>query len=123
MTRKEEFVRRLREIREKRGLRQAELAKKMGLQPSAISQFETGAREPSTENIQKLASALEVTTDYLLAGTKELDFGGPRLRAVLQIAQNMSENDLEMLANFAEMLANKGKSRIVEGGEEESAIR
>ena len=48
-------------------------AARTGLQPSAISHFEGGARKPSFEHLRRLAPALEVATDFLkLAGTKWL---------------------------------------------------
>ena len=62
-----EFKDRLRSVRE--GLRrmsQAELAKAAGLPASSIAHFEGGARKPSFDSLRKLASALNVTTDYLL---------------------------------------------------------
>lgn len=60
------FPERLRTAREYRGLSQGDLAKRSGLQPSAISHFETGTRKPSFDNLRLLADTLDVTTDYLL---------------------------------------------------------
>jgi transcriptional regulator with XRE-family HTH domain len=60
------FPDRLRTAREYRGLTQGELALKAGMQPSAISHFETGTRKPSFDNLRILADSLDVTTDYLL---------------------------------------------------------
>jgi transcriptional regulator with XRE-family HTH domain len=60
------FPDRLRCAREYRGLTQGELAERAGLQPSAISHFETGTRKPSFDNLRLLADTLDVTTDYLL---------------------------------------------------------
>ena len=60
------FPERLRRAREYRGLTQGQLAEKAGLQPSAVSHFETGARKPSFDNLRLLADTLDVTTDYLL---------------------------------------------------------
>jgi len=60
------FQERLRTAREYRGLSQGELAKRSGLQPSAISHFETGTRKPSFDNLRLLADTLDITTDYLL---------------------------------------------------------
>lgn len=60
------FPERLRSAREYRGLSQGQLAEKSGLQPSAISHFETGTRKPSFDNLRLLADTLDVTTDYLL---------------------------------------------------------
>ena len=63
------FPDRLRNAREYRGLTQGELAERAGLQPSAISHFETGARKPSFDNLRLLADTLDVATDYLLGPT------------------------------------------------------
>jgi transcriptional regulator with XRE-family HTH domain len=65
------FPDRLRCAREYRGLTQGELAARSGLQPSAISHFETGARKPSFDNLRLLADTLDVTTDYLLGRVAE----------------------------------------------------
>jgi len=56
----------LRELREMRGLTQAELGERSGIAPAAISHFETGQRIPSLESAVKLADALEITLDALL---------------------------------------------------------
>ncbi|MCA1358725.1 helix-turn-helix transcriptional regulator [Bradyrhizobium sp. IC3069] len=60
------FPDRLKSARDLRGLNQDQLAKRSGLQGSAISHFETGTRKPSFDNLRRLADALGVTTDYLL---------------------------------------------------------
>jgi transcriptional regulator with XRE-family HTH domain len=65
------FIERLRTAREYRGLNQGELAIRAGLQPSAISHFETGARKPSFDNLRLLADTLDVTTDYLLGRVED----------------------------------------------------
>ncbi len=65
------FPYRLRCAREYRGLTQSELAEHAGLQPSAISHFETGTRKPSFDNLRLLADTLDVTTDYLLGRVAE----------------------------------------------------
>ena len=70
-SRSEVFSDRLRAAREYRGLTQGELAKRTGLQPSAVSHFETGVRKPSFDNLRLLADKLDVTTDYLLGRVAE----------------------------------------------------
>lgn len=65
------FPDRLRQAREYRGLTQGELASRAGLQPSAVSHFETGNRKPSFDNLKLLADVLDVTTDYLLGRVAE----------------------------------------------------
>src|ERR1700690_3153104 len=66
------FPSRLKEAREKRELSQSELAVKAGLQASAISHFEIGARHPSFANLRRLADALNISTDFLLGRTDEM---------------------------------------------------
>jgi transcriptional regulator with XRE-family HTH domain len=60
------FAARLRELREKAGLTQAQLAQRSGLHLSAVTRFEQGLREPSLESAASLAGALGVTCDALL---------------------------------------------------------
>lgn len=60
------FRSRLRETRASMGWSQADLANAAGLQQSALSHYENGARRPSFTNLRRLATALNVTTDYLV---------------------------------------------------------
>lgn len=68
---KDQFPERLRAARVLRELNQDALANLSGLQPSAISHFETGTRKPSFDNLRRLAKALKVSTDYLLGRVDE----------------------------------------------------
>jgi transcriptional regulator with XRE-family HTH domain len=101
---------RIRDARERRGLKQVELAKRAGLQPSAISQFENGQREPSPENLCKLADALGVSVDYLL-GREKPQPAGPQIEAVFRHAQVMNQERLDELERFARFLAEQYKER------------
>jgi transcriptional regulator with XRE-family HTH domain len=67
------FPSRLKAARELRGLNQDQLAERSGLQPSAVSHFETGGRKPSFDNLKRLADALGVSTDYLLGRTNNAE--------------------------------------------------
>jgi len=62
------FAVRLRRIRDERQLTQSDLARRAGMQPSAIAHFEADRRKPSFDNIRELAKALDVTVDYLMRG-------------------------------------------------------
>jgi Zn-dependent peptidase ImmA (M78 family)/transcriptional regulator with XRE-family HTH domain len=55
---------RLRAARELAGLSQAQLARKVGLTPAAISQFESAATRPSTETISLLSRELDVPVGF-----------------------------------------------------------
>lgn len=60
------LVQRLVTARENLQWTQADLARATGLQPAAISHFETGQRTPNVRNLLKLAKALRVSTDWLV---------------------------------------------------------
>lgn len=64
---------RLKELRESRGLNQAELGKRFGLSISTISMYESGKREPSFETVVKFANFFGVSIDYLLGQEKSSD--------------------------------------------------
>jgi len=102
-----EFGNRLKQTREDRDLSQSALAKLVGLQPSAISHFETGRRLPSFDNIVKLVVVLRKSADYLMG--IEQYFAVPRTpeARVLKAFDAMAHHDQESFIKFGEMLAKK----------------
>ncbi|APC08571.1 helix-turn-helix domain-containing protein [Neomoorella thermoacetica] len=60
---------RLRKLREEKGLTQIELAKKLSLANSTISQYEANKRTPDPPTLQRLADFFGVSIDYLLGRT------------------------------------------------------
>lgn len=105
------FSERLRAIRESKKLSQTDLANRAGLQPSAVSHFETERRSPSFENLRRLADALNVTIDYLLGRTEEPKNSGPVAEQLFRDFAEMSAEDQENLTEFARMLAERNKKR------------
>ncbi|WP_308541800.1 XRE family transcriptional regulator [uncultured Oscillibacter sp.] len=63
-------MRRLKELRSQRGLRQIDFAKDMGILQSTLSSWENGRYEPDSEMLIKIANYFGVTVDYLLGGEK-----------------------------------------------------
>ncbi|GEM_PF-3221695 len=64
---------RLTEVRKQEKLSQKDLAAKLGIQASSVSNWENGARKPTLDNVISIARALNVTVDYLLdVGTDEM---------------------------------------------------
>ena len=53
-------------LREKRGITQAELAKQLGLTRAGVNAWEMGISVPSTQYVVELALFFKVSTDYLL---------------------------------------------------------
>ena len=56
----------LRDLREKYGFSQKQVAAKLGVSPSVVSAYETGERTPSTEVLLSLSYLYSCTTDFLL---------------------------------------------------------
>lgn len=62
-------MKRLREIREARGLSQSGLAKRVGITQQAVAQYEAGGRTPTGDILVRIAQALGVSSSYLLGLT------------------------------------------------------
>jgi transcriptional regulator with XRE-family HTH domain len=90
-----------------RKMNQEELAKKAGLQPAAISHFETGSRKPSFDNLRKLAQALEVTTDYLLGKADDPEGVGDVNMLFRNEFNGLSADQREMTLFFIQTLKSK----------------
>ena len=61
---------RLRAYREQRGLSLRELARRLGVSPSAISQIETGKSRPSVSTLYSIVSELGMSLDELFGAPK-----------------------------------------------------
>lgn len=61
---------RIRELRQNKGYTQKEMALKCGIAYSTYSNYENNNREPGLAQIEKIAKALEITTDELLSNPK-----------------------------------------------------
>lgn len=107
----EDFGGRLRAARERKGLSQSDLASRSGLQPSAVSHFETGRRSPSFENLRALADALGVSADYLVGRQEDVGAAGPVAEQMFRHLSKMSESDQKTLADMARILAERNKPK------------
>jgi transcriptional regulator with XRE-family HTH domain len=103
------FAKRLKEMREMRGLSQAELAKKTRLQPTAISHFETQGRAPSFDNLRRLADALNVSTDYLIGRVATATMAGPETDNLFRGLEKLSEADIGAIRMMKDALLAKKK--------------
>lgn len=59
----------LKELREKHNMTQEQLAKKSGISSRMIQRYEYGISRPRLDAVEKIALALNVTTDELLGNT------------------------------------------------------
>lgn len=63
------FGRRLTQLRQESGLRQSELAAKLGISRSAIGMYEQGRRDPDFALLDAMADLFDVDLSYMLGKT------------------------------------------------------
>lgn len=61
----------IKELREKSGYSQAELARRLGVTRSSVNAWEMGISVPTTLYIVEMAQLFRVTTDYILGVSSE----------------------------------------------------
>lgn len=118
-------------LRSSSGLTQAEMAEKLGISRSTIGMYETGAREPDFETLEKIADFFNVDTDFLLGRTDKTSilpetlghyylndetreiaqevFENPDLRSLFHVARDIDPNELRAHIEFMKRL--KAKER------------
>lgn len=65
------FAERLKGLRKQAHLTQVELAKRLGIGQSSYADWERGKKNPTQENLIKLAQILNVSVDYLVGNSEE----------------------------------------------------
>ncbi len=90
---------RIKQLREDKGLTQAELAKLLGITRSSVNAWEMGISVPSTQYIVELAAMFKVSTDYLLGvgSTSSINLNG------------LTEDDILVIHRIAEHLRAKNQ--------------
>ena len=67
-----DFGYRLKIVREEKGLKREDVAKKIGTSAAIIGRYERNERTPSIDIAKNIAEALEVSLDYLVGDTTVL---------------------------------------------------
>ena len=77
----------LRKIRKESGMTMKDLAERIGVSESAISQYENGKRQPGYETLIELSKIFDVSTDYILGIEDNADI-------------SMSESELDLIKTY-----------------------
>lgn len=89
---------RVKKLREELDLKQEELAKKIGVSPSAIGMYERDLREANDDIKIKMAELFECSVDYLI-GKSDIRNPGKQIDEVLNEAMiGMSKEEYEKLS-------------------------
>src|SRR5690625_5614034 len=65
------LAKRLKEARNKAGLKQIDAAKKQGISNGTLSGYERDYRDPDTEILHKMANLYDVSVDWLLGNSEQ----------------------------------------------------
>ncbi len=95
-----DFGKILRDLREKAGMTQQQLAKHIGVSKATVSLYELHERLPSADVLANAAALFHVSTDYLLGLDKVK-------RAELS---GLEENDIEYVENLIRLLREKNQN-------------
>ena len=110
---------RIKELREQKCLSQLDVAKGINTSQRNVGRWETGANEPSSSFILKLADFFDVSTDYLLG--REDDFGNvatsgvalsSQEQRILMVYRALSERDKKTIENLFETLSPTGVNNV-----------
>lgn len=102
---------RIKSLREDKGLNQLELAKILNISNTTLSQYETGQRIPSDEVKIQIAEYFNTTTDYLLGRTDKKNLCEPETIAVGHDGDEFTEEELEDIENFKEFIKMKRQQK------------
>ncbi len=117
-------------------LTQAEIAEKLGISRSTIGMYETGAREPDFDTLEKIADFFNVDIDYLLGRTAKTTllpesvgqyylndetreiaqevFENPELRSLFHVAKDIPPEELRAHIDFMKKLKDREKGNSEE---------
>lgn len=104
---------RIKELRTKAGLTQSDLAKLVEMTYIQIGRYETKKANPSSDVLQKIAQALNTTTDYLMNGSADemasSQLQDKELLNLFKSVEQLGNDDKKMIKTFLDALVTKRK--------------
>lgn len=95
---------RINTARKARKRSQGWLAEQAGVNQSAVSHWETGLTEPTTNNLSLIAQALRISFEWLTTGRGEMDVTyAPAAVHVAEPRQDQDDDKQELLALFDQL--------------------
>lgn len=93
---KKEFGLRIKEVRNKKGITQYQLAELVGIDPKHMSHIETGRSFPKADLIEKFAKALDIEYTELF-NTEHLQERKVILNKINHYLENATDKDLKII--------------------------
>lgn len=101
MQHKKDIGNRIRFARERKGLQQKYVAKKLGIHAATLSKIELGFHEPDSQKIKIMADLYEVTPEWILFGEEA------------EGQEKLTEPELKVLTLFNQ-LSDEGKLWLIQ---------
>ena len=111
---------RVKELRKQKHITQEELGKVLDIQKAAISKYENGRAEPSTEVLKKMSAYFGVSIDYLLGNSTSKEIPDSNLPPLTPKDERDIARDLE---NMIESLDGSAAMGNTEGDEDRELLR
>lgn len=93
---------RIRQIRELKGIKQCDLAEQLNMEPSNLTRIENGYQFPKEKNLSKIADILGVEVKELFEFPEELE-KAQMTNKIIEIFKELSEKELEFLYKFIKL--------------------
>lgn len=111
---------RVKELRKQKHITQEELGKVLDIQKAAISKYENGRAEPSTEVLKKMSAYFGVSIDYLLGNSTSKEIPDSNLPPLTPKDERDIARDLE---NMIESLDGSAAMGSTEDDEDRELLR
>lgn len=109
----------IKNVRKSKGLKQKDLAEKIGVSATAIMRYEKGQREPDKETIEKIALALKVAPSSLMSWDKwdeEFNINGNEVARFESFINYLKSLGYEYKCNVMEILDSSVQDEFDESG-------
>ena len=93
---KKDFGQRIKELRNKKGITQYQLAEMVGIDPKQMSHIETGRSFPKADLIEKFANALEIEYPELF-NTQHLEDREIIFKKLINYLKNVPDSELQVI--------------------------
>ena len=112
-------MKRIRDLRKRKKLTMKQLGQVIGVAESTISLYESGKRQPDNDTLQKFADYFDVSVDYLLGRTDDINqkTGEENITfddftyAMYNESKELTDEDKQALLGMARLLKKKKESQ------------
>lgn len=106
---------RIRVLRKRRGLSQAQVAAQLKVHQTAVSQWETGRTDPDMDSARMLSDFFGVSIDYLLGHDTQRDEIDEVYLNLARAARDrdlkLDDNDIDFILDFAQRLKDRDRRK------------